>query len=120
MSSQMVRPSARAEVDHRAPLAGLEVALLVEDAVVGQQLLAVDRLHLAAGHYREGVVDVLGALGGADQGDDALGLGARVDASRARAQEVLLEQQVLGRVAGDASSGEHELRAPSRARAIHS
>ncbi len=33
-----------ADVDHRAAASGLEVALLVEDAVVGQVDLAVDRV----------------------------------------------------------------------------
>ena len=43
MSSQIVSPMrGLAELDHRAALAGLEVALLVEDAVVGQVALAVD------------------------------------------------------------------------------
>ena len=32
--------------EHELP-PGLEVAVLVEDAVVGEELLAVDRLHLA-------------------------------------------------------------------------
>ena len=43
MSSQIVRPMrALAEVEHRAAVAGLEVALLVEHAVVRQPRLAVD------------------------------------------------------------------------------
>ena len=54
------------------PRAALEVALLVEDAVVGQVDLAVDRLHGAVGEHRERVVDVVLALGEADERDDPL------------------------------------------------
>ena len=45
MSSQTVSPTrSPGDVDQRAAGAGLEVALLVEDAVVGQVDLAVDGL----------------------------------------------------------------------------
>ena len=124
MSSQMVSPMRalpRSSTD--GVLAGLEVALLVEDAVVGQPRLAVDRVDRAAGEHRERVVDVVGALGEADQRDDALRLGRRrsASASCAACEEVLLEQQVLGRVAGSTSSGNSTSSAPaSRARAMFS
>ena len=81
---------------------------------------------LAVGEHGGGVVDVLGALGEADERDDAVASrprGARAPA-RASREEVLLEQQVLGRVAGERELGEHdELRAGvagarDRARAI--
>ncbi len=58
-----------ADVDHGAGGSGLEVALLVEDAVVGQVDLAVDRVDGPVGEYGGGVVDVLGTLGEADDGD---------------------------------------------------
>jgi len=101
------------DLDERAAAARLEVADLVEDTVVGQADLAVDRLDGAVRADREGVVDVLGALGEADEGDEVARLGGEVLERRARvAQEVLLEQQVLGRVAGDRHLREdHELRA---------
>ena len=56
--------------------AGDEVALLVEDGVVGEPVLAVDRLHGAVGEHGERVVGVpvvaaaLDRLGEADQGRD--------------------------------------------------
>ena len=84
MSSQTVRPTALlADLDHRAAVARLEVALLVEDAVVGQEDLAVDRVHDAVGEHGGGVVDVLRALGKADDGDDPLGLGGELAQRRA-------------------------------------
>ena len=51
-----------------------EVAVLVEDAVVRQEALAVDRLHLAAGADRARVVEVALEVGRAHEGDDAAGL----------------------------------------------
>ena len=100
-----------AEVEHRAPVAGLEVALLVGHAVVPQPRLAVDRADLAAGDHRDRVEDVLRALREADHGDDPVHVaGDRLERLARVAQEVLLEQQVLGRVAGDGQLGrEHEL-----------
>ena len=46
------------DVDDHRRLAGNEVALLVEDGVVGQPVLAVDAAHAAVGEHREGVVGV--------------------------------------------------------------
>ena len=70
MSSQTVRPIVVPLTRTTAGRsAGLEVALLVEDAVVGQEHLAVDALDLAVGEHREAVVDVLRVLGEADQRD---------------------------------------------------
>ena len=88
----------------------LEVAHLVEDAVVGQMDLAVDALHRAVGQHGRRVVDVVGALREADDRDDVLGVGGDpVDRVAHGGQEVLLEQQVLGRVAADGELGEqHE------------
>ena len=115
MSSQIVRPTVTPSTSIVAPpLAGLEVAQLVEDAVVGQVDLAVARLHLAVGEDRRGVVDVLGALGVADDRDDAASPAAASRSQRrARVgEEVLLEQEVLGRIAGQRELGEaDELRA---------
>ncbi len=81
MSSQTVSPMrSRAEVDDGSAGPDLEVALLVEDAVVGQIDLAVDRVDGAVGEHGGGVVDVLGALGEADDGD-------QLPASRLRAPQ---------------------------------
>ena len=86
-----------------------EVAVLVEDAVVREEALAVDRLHLAARADRACVVEVALEVGRADERDDATGfardLGERAlrGADEARAQE-----KVLGRVAGDRELGEED------------
>ena len=74
MSSQTVSPTVTPSTSMSAAAGpGLEVALLVEDAVVGQADLAVDRLQLAVGEHGGRVVDVVGALGEADDRDDAVG-----------------------------------------------
>ncbi len=62
------------ELEDRRLGARLEVALLVEDAVVRQVHLAVDGHDLAVREHGRRVVDVLGALREAHQGDDALRL----------------------------------------------
>src|SRR6185503_9114960 len=51
-----------------------EVAVLVEDAVVREEALAVDGLHLAARADRAGVVEVAVEMGEADERDEAAGL----------------------------------------------
>ena len=114
MSSQTVSPTVIAvDLDDRGAGAALEVADLVEHAVVGQVDLAVVPLHRSVGEDRRSVVDVQGALGVAHDRDDA----GRVlrDALDGRAgvgEEVLLQQQVLRRVAGHGQLGEeHHLRA---------
>ena len=68
-----------------AAVARLEVALLVEDAVVGQVDLAVDAADLAVGEHGGGVVDVLGPLGEADEGDDVRRSRPRAARAAARA-----------------------------------
>src|SRR3954469_21140158 len=103
------------QLDQRGLRARLEVARLVEDAVVGQEHLAVDRLDAALGEYRTRVVYVLTALGEADEGHQVavLGLARELLERGARAvHEVRLQEEVLGRVAGQGQLGEHdELRA---------
>ena len=108
MSSQIVSPTRTPSTSISAGLvAGLEVAALVEDAVVGQAALAVDALDLAVGEHRERVVGrgrgrvdqrvevlellrrALDPLGEADQGDDPLDLGRdRVQALAHGGEEV--------------------------------
>ena len=114
MSSQTVSPTLMSPMSRiGAAGAGLEVAVLVEDAVVRQVDLAVERLHLALGEHGRGVVDVLGALGEPDDRHEAVRLLGQLVQRRSRVgQETLLEQQVLGRVAGERELGEEdELRA---------
>jgi len=84
-------------------------AQLVEDAVVGQPELAVDPDDVPAGTDGRGVVDVVVALGEADDRRDAdRTIGEPVDARPRAREEVLLEEQVLGRVAGDRELGEED------------
>ena len=62
----------------------------------------VDRVH---GH----LVPRLGALGKPDQGDDALDLGGQGHERLADGvEEVVAEQQVLGRIAREAELGQHD------------
>ncbi len=88
-----------------------EVAVLVEDAVVGQEALAVDGPDRAVGEDVAGVVEVAVEVGSPDERDDARRLGGdRLDAPARRADERRAQQQVLGRVAGDRELGEeHEV-----------
>ena len=75
MSSQTVGPSEHlAVLEQEEVAARSEVAVLVEDAVVRQEALAVDRLHLAGGADRARVVEVAVEVGRADEGDDPAGL----------------------------------------------
>ena len=110
MSSQTVSPTLRSSSSiSAAAVAGLEVALLVEDAVVGQVHLAVDRVHAAAGEHRARVVDVVGELGKADQGHDPVGPGGDpVQRCACIGEEVLLEQEVLRRIPGDRELGKQD------------
>ncbi len=101
------------DVDHRSVAPALEVAVLVEDAVVGQVVLAVDAADLAVGEHGGAVVDVVRPLREADDGDDPLRLlGDALERLADVREDVLAQQQVLGRVADDRQLGEqHELRA---------
>ncbi len=90
------------DLDQRPAFAVLKVAVLVEDAVVGQAVLAVDAADSAVSQHRRAVVDVVAALREADHRDDPVGIGGDPVERVARVrEEVLLQQQVLGRVARD-------------------
>jgi hypothetical protein len=81
-------------------VAGLEVPVLVEDAVVRKKTLAVDRLHLAVRAYGAGVEEVAVEVRRADEGGDALRLGGdRVERPIRRPQEPGSEEKIFGRVA---------------------
>jgi hypothetical protein len=88
-----------------------EVAVLVEDAVVGQETLAIDRLHLAIGADGTGVVEIAVEVGRADERDDAAGrAGDLRERTLGRAQEAWPEQEVLRRIPSDGELGhEHEV-----------
>ena len=104
MSSQIVGPTIASPNRSRSEVvAGREVAVLVEDAVVRQEALAVDAADLAAGEDVAGVVEIGVEVGRADERDDPLRLGGDLlDRRRAgRADERRAQQQVLRRVAGD-------------------
>ena len=81
---------------------GLEVALLVEDAVVRQELLVVDAGALAVVDHRGGVVDVVARVDEADDRRDARARRAATSSSARRLSSMNAgEQEVLGRVAGE-------------------
>ena len=88
---------------------GREVAELVEDAVVREEALAVDRLHLAAGADGAGVVEVAVEVGHADERDDPV-RGSAISASESSAalHEAGPQQQILRRVARDGELGEED------------
>jgi len=79
-----------------------EVAMLVEDAVVGQELLPVDCFDLSRCTDRARVREITVEPGGADECDDA-GRGARdlLERLTGRAQKPGTEKEILGRVARD-------------------
>ena len=120
MSSQMFTPTRTppmVKTGHSA--LAPEVALLVEDAVVGQQHLPVDRREPPAGGHRRAVVDApahLVRIGGRarverlavhqlgraqDHGDRPAGGDQPLELPRGIGEELPLEQQVLGRIARD-------------------
>ena len=73
MSSQIVGPtttSPKRSSSRSSP--AREVAVLVEDAVVRQEVLAVDAANLAAGEHEARVVEVGVEVGRADERHDAL------------------------------------------------
>ena len=115
-SSQTVRPTFSPATSIVAGfVSGDEVALLVEDGVVGQPVLAVDRLHGAVGEHGErvvGVAEVAAArnrLGEADEGDDLPDAASQLlDGAPVGLDEVPLQVEVLGRVAGQAELGEDD------------
>ena len=85
------QPHARgAQVDVCAGAARLEIALLIEDAVVGQVDLAIDRMHPSACQNGGGVVDVLRALGEPDHRHRAAGFACELAQGRRRAGEEVL------------------------------
>ena len=106
-----------AEPDEHEVAPGREIAVLVEDAVVGEETLAHDRLHLAARAHGGGVEEVAVVVRRPDERDHVARLGRDL-AERAlgRADEARAEEEVLRRVAGDRELWiDHDVRAqPAR------
>jgi hypothetical protein len=96
------RPDQRAAVLEQEQIAGRrEVAVLVEDPVVREKPLAVQRLHLAGGADGAGVVEVAVEVGSSDERDDPAGAAGDLAERLVRGpQEAGPEQEVLRRVAG--------------------
>ena len=106
----------------RGLAAGLEVANLVKDPVVGEPVLAVDDADLASGQQRHRVVGgrcrgrvgsalahFRGRLGEADQGGDPNRAGGELlERGRVRGEEVALQVQVLGRITREAELGKDD------------
>ena len=89
----------------------LEVAVLVEDPVVGEIHLAVYGGHPAVREHGRGVVHVVGALRKAHHGRDPVRLrGQLLERRRGGVQEARLQQQVLRRVSGEGQLREHDHR----------
>jgi hypothetical protein len=106
-----------AELEQEQLPAGGEVPVLVEDAVVGQEALAVERLHLAVRTDRAGVEEVAVEPGRADErGDPRAGARDLTQRLLGRAHERGPQQQVLGRVAGHRQLGEEDEVGACRAR----
>ena len=104
------RPDQRAAVlEEKEVVAGREVAVLVEDAVVREEALAVDRPHLAAGADGAGVEEVAVEVGRADERDDPAGR-ARDLCERALcgADEARAQEQIFRRVPGGGQLGQED------------
>ncbi len=98
-----------AEAQEKEVVAGREVAVLVEDAVVRQVALAIDRAYLAVGEDEAGVVEVGVEMRGSDEhGDVPRRPRDLVDGTPGGAHETGAEQQVLRWVAGDDELGEED------------
>ncbi len=100
------------DVDQRRRLARREVALLVEHLVVRQRLLAVVGVDAAAAHQRRGVEDLAAlVLRVAEHQVDRRRVAAQpLDGRLHLAPEAGVEQQVLGRIAGERELGQqHEV-----------
>ena len=109
-SSQIVIPTvvvAEAEDDEVAALG--EVAVLVEDAVVREEVLAVDGLDAAVRADGARVREIAVEPGRPDERDDAVGRRCDLlDRLARRAHEPRPEEEILGRIAGRRELGEHD------------
>src|SRR5207244_6601391 len=98
-----------ADNEHGRLDSGLEVPVLVEDAVVRQVLLVVDAGHRAVVQHRGRVEDVVALVDEADdRGEPGRRPGDVRERSEIRLNEGGFEQEVLGRVRGDDQLGDGE------------
>ena len=107
-SSQIVTRDPHAGDDEQRAVDGRrrEVALLVEHRVVRQEVLAVDALHAPVRAHRGGVVEVALAPRGSRRPRRVRPVrAATFSSASALRHERRAQQEVLGRIAGDASSG---------------
>ena len=97
------------DLDQRRSVPGLEVAALVEDAVVREQRLAVGGANLAGREHGDGVVRPGVLFREPDQGDDLGHVSSQpVQGAARRGQEAGPQPQVLGGVAGQRLLGEDD------------
>ncbi len=104
------RPDERVpETDEQQVAALGEVPMLIEDAVVREELLPVDASDLTVGAYRACVCEVAVEPRRADEGDEPGRRGGRLCKRLARRlQKAGAEQQVLRRIAGHRELGEED------------
>ena len=98
-----------AQLEHTRRIARLEIALFVEDAVIGQPLLAVGVLDGAiADHCRAVVHAGVGGLGKTDDDGDAVDLSRQpLQGVFHGGQKIPAQNQILGRIAGQRQLREH-------------
>ena len=99
--------------EDRVALAGLEVAVLIEDAVVGEEHLVVHAGQRAVVEHGGRVEDVVFHIHEADDGGESGGgRGDALQSTLVLLEETRLQEQVLGRIAGDSQFREgHHLHA---------
>ncbi len=96
--------------------AGLEVAVLVEDAVVRQVLLVIDPGADTVVEHRSGIEDVVALVHEAHHDREPPGRARHlVERAQVRLDERGLEQEVFGRVAADRELGKGHQGGPLRA-----
>ena len=96
--------------EERGFATGLEVAILVEDAVVGQVVLVVFPVELSLGNDGRRVIDIVITINEADDGSQprerAAGLDEFLQGAQIGIYKARLEQQIFGRIACQGQLGE--------------
>ena len=83
-------------------MAGREVAVFVEDAVIREEALAIERPYLARGADRAGVEEVAVEVGRADERDDPAGRARDIrERALCGADEARAQEQIFRRIPGD-------------------
>ena len=94
---------------HQQLSAGRKIPVLVEDAVVRQEVLAVDAAQHPVGQHGAGVCEVAVEERAADKGRDSLaGSGDLLERSSRGLDEAGPEEQVLGRIPRDGELGKDD------------